>query len=369
MTPQLRTNLLVAAIVIVLAACVAGPPPPREYKPVWSPDGQRIAYVCFQDGPIIRYESGSTQFSDRAAEICVMNSDGTGRRRLTRNQVEEREPTWSPAGKLVAFASVAGLYVVDPQGGEPQLLFEGDLVSDLNWSPDGLRIAFVACRRGGGSDIYVADRDGRSFAKLDNPTGATLEYPRWSPDGSQLAYTSASDPDCSSSPILSGAERSLMIASIGDTFPTRKVADGLVDVRQVMWIDQGTLAYSVRSSNGFTLYFINLISGSHTKATPEEATTAALYAWAPDGSSLAYTVPGDYLYVRNRSSGQTIRVLGPIGTITDEIVWSPDSQRLLLMSYERVPGMSDPTYTEAIWIVERGGAFSKRLTHLPGDSD
>src|SRR5215210_3175328 len=49
--------------------------------PDWSPDGQRIAFVCERDGN---------------PEIYVMNTDGSGQRNLTRGRADETGFAWSP---------------------------------------------------------------------------------------------------------------------------------------------------------------------------------------------------------------------------------------------------------------------------------
>jgi Tol biopolymer transport system component len=58
-------------------------------------------------------------------------------------------------------------------------------------SPDGSSIAFVGARSGDAgfetNDVYVARPDGTGARKIADVVRP--EYPRWSPDGSQIAYS------------------------------------------------------------------------------------------------------------------------------------------------------------------------------------
>ena len=56
----------------------------REFA--WSPDGRKLALV-------------------RDGEIYVVNADGEGLRRLTRNAGPDVAPAWSPDGRKIAFES------------------------------------------------------------------------------------------------------------------------------------------------------------------------------------------------------------------------------------------------------------------------
>jgi Tol biopolymer transport system component/DNA-binding winged helix-turn-helix (wHTH) protein len=64
--------------------------PRYDVSPVYSPDGKKIAFVSDSDGN---------------AEIYLMNADGTGRLRLTRNLSSDISPHFSPDGKKLIFSS------------------------------------------------------------------------------------------------------------------------------------------------------------------------------------------------------------------------------------------------------------------------
>ena len=65
------------------------------WAPAWSPDGKRIAYEF----------DGGTSPVDPTNEIWLMNADGSHHVRLTKNLLQDGQPTWSPDGTWLAFAS------------------------------------------------------------------------------------------------------------------------------------------------------------------------------------------------------------------------------------------------------------------------
>jgi TolB protein len=62
-------------------------------SPAWSPDGNMIAF---------------TSFGQHNWNVCVMNSDGTGERRLSDNIGVDVFPRWSPDGSKLAYISDIG---------------------------------------------------------------------------------------------------------------------------------------------------------------------------------------------------------------------------------------------------------------------
>lgn len=59
------------------------------------------------------------------------------------------------------------------------------------WSPDGSRIAFES-ERDGNWEIYVMDEDGGNQTRLTN-NGGSDAWPRWNDDGSRIAFQSNRD--------------------------------------------------------------------------------------------------------------------------------------------------------------------------------
>src|SRR5206468_3551435 len=60
---------------------------------------------------------------------------------------------------------------------------------DPTWSPDGTQIAFASGRENSKA-IYVVGMDGSKLRRLTPAGGADEEQPAWSPDGKQIAYIS-----------------------------------------------------------------------------------------------------------------------------------------------------------------------------------
>lgn len=78
---------------------------PLVQHPWPSPKGDQIVFAAAFDEPI---------------NLWIVNSDGTGLRKLTYNPMTDEEPAWSPDGTTIAFASTRGnttdIWTIHPDG-------------------------------------------------------------------------------------------------------------------------------------------------------------------------------------------------------------------------------------------------------------
>ena len=135
----------------------------------WSPDGSRIIY-----------------YASPGSRVCTMAVDGSEVATLiSEPAVMKVEPVWSPDGQRVAFRSIrdgnSDVHVVSLEDGSEQRLTDFDGIDiEPEWSPDGEWIAFASNRDGIASDIYIMRADGSGVRRLtDHP--AKDSYPVWSP--------------------------------------------------------------------------------------------------------------------------------------------------------------------------------------------
>ena len=153
----------------------------EDRYPSWSPDGQRIVFSARRDGHVVHN-------LDITYEIYVMDADGGNQHRLTNNRNNELSPVWSPDGERIAFSSDRKgdwqnfeIYVMDADGGNEQRLTENRIIDrNPSWSPDSKRIAFSSYKPGDWEslEIYVMDADGGNLQRLTNNPNADVG-PAW----------------------------------------------------------------------------------------------------------------------------------------------------------------------------------------------
>lgn len=143
-------------------------------QPSWSPDGRTLVFQAYRDGNYHLY---------------TIRPDGGGLRQLTSGPFDHREPRFSPDGRTIAFSSDRGgsygVHTLDVATGTVTARVDSAAEEAMPaWSADGRRLAYTV----DGTAIDVLDLStGTVTRAVTAPTGATLFGPSFSPDG-VLAY-------------------------------------------------------------------------------------------------------------------------------------------------------------------------------------
>jgi TolB protein len=105
--------------------------PAREFNPTWSRAG-RITFDA--------HENGQWESDDGLWEIWSRRDDGSDRRRLTRNRVNDWGPAYSPDGTRIAYCSGMNdryeIWIMEADGARPRrltrLVYEGPAPGEGN---------------------------------------------------------------------------------------------------------------------------------------------------------------------------------------------------------------------------------------------
>jgi TolB protein len=152
-------------------------------SPVWSPDGQRIAYTALAEG--------------RGAVMVQTLSSGASFKAPGTEGALNITPAFSPDGRMLAYArsDEGGTDIFTANVADrccAQRLTVGRFSDNLSptFSPDGRRIAYVSTRAGP-PQVYVMAADGTDqelLAPFDYGATGSSNAPEWSPDGALVAF-------------------------------------------------------------------------------------------------------------------------------------------------------------------------------------
>jgi Tol biopolymer transport system component len=229
--------------------------------PSISPDGKLVAFA-----------------SDRAGadnlDIWIQQIDGGAPLRLTSDAADEYEPSFSPDGSRIVFRSErngGGLYTIPALGGEPRLIAKAG--RQARFSPDGERIAFVTGLGGqggiAGGELFVVPSAGGTPRKLA-PVMVGAANPVWSPDGRAILFAAgeyrvddwAIVPSDLAEPISRDQFESATRTEQSHLVTVLNLADlkraGLGELTPYQWLPRNRLLFSAKSGDTSHVFEIAL---------------------------------------------------------------------------------------------------------------
>jgi len=309
--------------------------PAEESRPLYSPDGARLAFVSTRTGN---------------GDIYLLTLATGELKRLTFDDGMDQLDAWSRDGRWLYFSSGTqdvgrknDLYRVSVDGGTPMPVSADRFTNEFQAAPapDGAAIAFAArgisdqqwWRRGHShldeSEIWVR-REGTpaTYQKIVDLNGRNV-WPMWMPNGRELYFMSDRDgPQNIWSQSLGGQPRKVTRFTGG----------------RVLWPSMGSDGKTIVFERDFKIWNLDTRTG---EAYPLPITLVGSVAspgvshltltqftdltLSPDARKIALVAHGEVFAASARDGGDAVRVSNTPGP-ESQVNWAPDSARLAYLS-------------------------------------
>jgi tricorn protease len=365
-----------------------------------------------------------------AGDIWIVERAGGEARRLTNHPALERLPVFSPDGQSVAFArnNPAGgplswdVYTVPVTGGEARrLTYHPDADIPVGWTADGRSVLFSSFRERIaylGYRLYTISKDGGFPTALALPSGIDGSF---SPDGKRIAFTPLWGLSAQTwRNYHGGATSRILVADLGDGRVEEVPRPADTSDSEPMWVGEkiyflsnrsgtsnlfsyDTAARKVEQLTSYEKYDIKSaaaaddavvfvqdgalrlfdlktgatgtvevrLTGDFPETKPRNVDALKWISWSalsPDGRNILFGARGEILTV-NPKTGEAVNVTKSAGAAERYPAWSPDGKWLAYFSDEagenelhirsmtagaqtvrRIPIEKQPSfYTELAW--------------------
>lgn len=310
--------------------------PANESRPLYSPDGKRMAFISNRTGN---------------GDIYVLTLDTGDLKRLTFDDSLDQLDAWSRDGRWIYFSStsrdIAGMndiFRVNSEGGTP-MQTSADRYANEYWSapsPDGTAIAFTArgitssqwWRKGHShldeSEIWLMRDTAKPSYERVTEGGAKEMWPMWNGEGRSLFYVSD----------RSGAQNIWSRALQGQPKQITRFKDGRVlwpnisyDGRMIVF-EHDFAIWKLDTSNGQATEIPITRRGAPASPSVEHLTLTNQIQelqLSPDGKKVAFIVHGEIFAASAKEGGDAARITRSVAA-ESQINWSPDSRRLIYVS-------------------------------------
>jgi TolB protein len=248
-------------------------------------------------------------------DLFTVEENGDNLTRLTNTSLDEKDPSWSPDGKKIVYATTDGhLNLIDLEAGETKRVEAGDeALAKINpsFSPSGKEIAYIQFRPAAEKDdtdlMVFALETGKAQRVLDQV--ALQMWPAWSPDGNRLVYASM---HCSGD--CGRIIQELWIADPRGGWARQLLLTHSL-CQQPSWSPNGKrITFSSDKSGNYDIWVVDLETWALEQITVDQGLDVKP-AWSPDGKKMAFVSTRSgimEIWIKELESGE-LRRLRPFG--------------------------------------------------------
>ncbi|HET8687996.1 MAG TPA: DUF5050 domain-containing protein, partial [Methanosarcina sp.] len=241
---------------------------PVDYS--WSPDGSKILYTVL--GPEM----------EPSDEVWVTNSNGSGKTQLMGPDWKIRYScTWHPSGSKIAYATVyddigINYGVIDLDGSDKQESGTTGITGCIAFSPDASKIAYTD------RDYYIRVLDLNKENSTALSPGDLVHQTQswqaqaWSPNGSQLVYSSHEN-----------GNWSIYTINTNGTGKTQLTSNKTNDLSPVFSPDGSKIIFESDTTGNKDIWVMDANGKNKSKVTADPSSDLSP-VWSPDGSKIAF---------------------------------------------------------------------------------
>jgi Tol biopolymer transport system component/C-terminal processing protease CtpA/Prc len=322
-----------------------------ESRPLYSPDGRRLAFTSTRTGN---------------GDVYVLTFANGDLRRLSASDANDQVDGWSRDGEWVYFSSAHGdvaamndVYRVRAVGGTPMPVSADRYVNEFGSAPAPTGEAVALTTRGRASadwwrlgrshidetELWLMHEGRAPRWERITERGAKTMWPMWSADGRTMYYVSDRagdgvnlDEDTPANQVIAA---NIWMHPIGGT--ARRLTS--FPNGRVLWPSISADGRAIVFERDFRVWTMDLPAGEAKpveialRGAPAAAGTERLtlttgvqeIALAPDGKKLAFIARGEVFAVASKDGGDATRV-STSPALESQLVWAPDSRRLVYTS-------------------------------------
>lgn len=259
----------------------------------------RIAFVSDRDGDF---------------DVYSMNPDGSDPIPLTATSGDERNPSWSPEGRRIAYDRNAYVHVLADDGSYDVRIETCFYDSQPSWSPDGSRHVLY---RQFGKTPYLLTRqiDGTNEDQLE---GASIGVwsPEWSPEGTTIAFVN--ERYGIDDKFYSG----IWLMDADGSNPREVTASENMDASPSWHPNSQRLAFTSERDGQLEIYSVDS-DGTDLVRLTEHGASDLDPSWSPDGTQIAFISnrDGDHEVFVMDADGSGVRQVTNNGFQEADVDW------------------------------------------------